>query len=123
MAKIHNGLIKNKLLDIESLYQKMKAEEDHFRHDTEQLLYTPIYEFMDLQPMVASFEYRVTGGKAGQAVVLKPESFEPFFKSLKLKNGFSMVILELQTLNDQMEQLKAKCEGLVATIDAEIKAG
>lgn len=123
MAKIRNPQIKNQLLDIESLYQKMKAEEDHFRYDTEQLLYTPVYEFMDLQPIVASYTYRVTGGKAGAAVVLKPESFKPFFNSLKLKNGFTMAILELETLNEQMEQLKAKCEGLVAMIDAEVKAG
>lgn len=123
LAKIGNARIKNQLLEIEAGYLQMKSEEEHFRYDTEQLIFTPIYEFMDLQPLVGSYEYRVSGGKSGKPVVLAPERFEPYFKSLKLKNGFSMAILELGTLNGQMEQLKAQCQALVAAIDTDIAAG
>ena len=123
LAKIGNPRIKNQLLDIEALYTQMKSEEDHFRYDTEKLIYEPIYSFMDLQPLVASYEYRVTGGASGLDAILRPEAFDAYFKSVMLKNGFTMTILEFQTMNAQMQELKAKCQDLVAIIDEDIKAG
>lgn len=55
LAIISNHQIKNQLLDIEALYIKMKSEEDHYRFDTEKLIYEPLYEMMDLHPLVQNF--------------------------------------------------------------------
>lgn len=120
LALISNEFIKNKLLDIESLYKKMKSEEDHFRFDTEKLIYEPLYELMDLQQLVSNFEYVISGGKSGQRVVLNAAFFEDYLKSQKLKNGFSMTILEFGTMNVQMRLMKQMSEELIASIDTEI---
>lgn len=62
LALISNEAIKTRLMDLESLYKKMKSEEDHFRFDTEKLIYEPLYELMDLNQLVNNFAYRTSGG-------------------------------------------------------------
>jgi len=120
LALISNESIKNRLLDIESLYKKMKSEEDHFRFDTEKLIYEPLYELMDLQQLVNNFEYRVSGGKSGKDIILTAAYFEDYLNSQKLKNGFAMTILEFGTMNEQMRMMKQMSEELIATIDSDI---
>ncbi len=120
LAIISNTQIKNRLLDIESLYIKMKSEEDHYRFDTEKLIYEPLYGMMDLDPMVQNFTFRVSKGQAGKNTVLDKQYFDEYFKSTRLKNGFVMTILELDTMNGQMRELKAQSEQLIADIDAEM---
>lgn len=120
LALISNEAIKKKLLDIESLYKKMKSEEDHFRFDTETLIYEPLYELMDLNPLVNNFEYRVTDGKSGTDMPLTAESFSEYLKSTKLKNGFVMTVLEFNTMNGQMREMKRMTEELVTLIGAEL---
>jgi len=120
LGLISSESIKSKLLDIESLYKKMKSEEDHFRFDTEKLIYEPLYELMDLQQLVSNFEYVASGGKSGQQVILNAAFFEDYLNSQKLKNGFSMTILEFGTMNDQMRLMKKMSQELVASIDTEI---
>src|SRR5690606_26536422 len=94
LALISNDSIKNLLLDIEKQYKKLKAEEDHFRFDTETLLYIPLYNTMDLNPLVNNFEYRVTNGQLGKNTPLSKEKFDEFIKNEKLKNGFVMSVME-----------------------------
>lgn len=120
LALISNEAIKKKLLDIESLYKKMKSEEDHFRFDTETLIYEPLYELMDLNPLVNNFEYRVTDGKSGTDMPLTAENFSEYLKSTKLKNGFVMTVLEFNTMNGQMREMKRMTEELVTLIGAEL---
>jgi hypothetical protein len=108
-------------LDIEALYRKMKSEEDHYRFDTEKLIYEPLYETMDLNPMVQNFVFRESNGQAGKDVVLTKQYFDSFLKNIKLKNGFVMTILELETMNGQMRQLRVQSEALIAYIDEEKK--
>jgi len=120
LALISNESIKNKLLDIESLYKKMKSEEDHFRFDTEKLIYEPLYELMDLEQIVNNFEYGISGGQSGKAVILNAAFFEEYLKSQKLKNGFSMTILEFGTMNEQMKMMKQLSTELIQSIDSEI---
>nr|MBP6310523.1 hypothetical protein [Arenimonas sp.] len=122
LATISNVKIKNQLLNIDALYKKMKSEEDHYRFDTEKLIYEPLYEMMDLNPLVQNFAFQESKGQAGKDVVLTSEYFVPYFKSTKLKNGFVMTILELETMNGQMQQLKDQSEALIVSIDEEIKA-
>lgn len=120
LALISNEAIKTALLDIELLYMIMKSEEDHYRFDTETALYKPLYEMMDLLPMVASYEYHVTGGSSGENVDLSGAYFSDFLKNTTVKNGFVMTVLELGKLNQQMREIKRRTEGLVELIDAEI---
>ncbi len=120
LALITNESIKTRLLDLESLYKKMKSEEDHFRFDTEKLIYEPLYALMDLDQLVNNFEYRASGGESGKEVVLNAAFFEDYLKSQKLKNGFSMTILEFGTINEQMRMMKQMSEELITSIDAEI---
>jgi len=119
LALLSNEAIKKKLLDIESLYKKMKSEEDHFRFDTETLIYQPLYELMDLNPLVNNFEYRVSDGKSGKDMPLSAEYFSEYLKNTKLKNGFVMTVLEFNTMNGQMREMKRMTEELVSLINVE----
>jgi hypothetical protein len=121
MDVISNSRIKNQLLDIESLYKKMKSEEDHFRYDTEKLLYEPIYATTDLNPVVDNYAFHASQGQAGRDVVLTSTDFAESMKSRLLKNGFVMTILELDTMNGQMTELKTRSQALIARIDQEMK--
>jgi hypothetical protein len=120
LALISNEAIKTGLMDLESLYKKMKSEEDHFRFDTEKLIYEPLYELMDLQKLVSNFAYVASGGSAGNKVTLDATYFADYLESLKLKNGFAMTILEFGTMNEQMRMMKQMSEELIASIDQEI---
>lgn len=120
-ALLSNDSIKHGLLDIESQYKKLKAEEDHFRFDSETLLYHPLYETMDLEPMTADYAYRVSNGQAGRKGTLSAQAFEPLLANRKLKNGFSMTILEFDTMNGQMRQMRDLSHKLVRAIDDEMK--
>jgi hypothetical protein len=119
-ALLSNDRIKHGLLDLESQYKKMKGEEDHFRFDAETLLYLPLYESMDLNPVVLEAAYRATEGQAGMNGLLTPESFEGYLKNRMLKNGFVMTILEFQTMNEQMREMKLLSQTLMDEIDMEM---
>ncbi len=85
---ISNDSIKSLLLDIDSLYKKMKSEEDHYRFDTEERIYKPLYNTMDLIPMIRNFEYRVTYGAVGTFKPLRADYFDGFLTDGRIKNGF-----------------------------------
>ena len=70
--------------------------------------------------MVQNYVFQESKGQAGKDVVLTSDYFAPYFKSTKLKNGFVMTILELETMNGQMQALKAQSEALIVSIDQEI---
>ena len=121
LALISNDAIKKSLFDIESIYKKMKSEEDHYRFDTEKLLYEPLYELMDLNPMVSNFEFHASNGQSGKDVSLSAEYFADFLKSTKVKNGFVMTVLEFGIMNTQMREMKGMTENLIVLIDEEIE--
>lgn len=121
LALISNDSIKNMLQDIESLYKVMKAEEDHFRYDTEILLYEPLYSLMDLNPLVKNYAYRLSNGQAGENLELSKKQFEAFLKNTKIKNGFVMAVLEFTTLNEKFEEMKNISKKLIEAIDNELK--
>ena len=120
LALISNQSIKTGLMDLESLYKTMKSEEDHFRYDTEKLIYEPLYELMDLRQIVGNFEYVSSGGLSGREIPLDAVFFEDYLQSQKLKNGFSMTILEFGVMNAQMTTMKVMSEELIAAIGEEI---
>ncbi|MEZ5463521.1 DUF6090 family protein [Dokdonella sp.] len=120
-ALLSNDRIKHGLLDLESQYLKMKGEEDHFRFDAETLLYNPLYESMDLTPIVMDFAYRVSNGQAGRDGMLSEQTFADYLQNRKLKNGFVMTALEFETMNEQMREMKRLSQSLMDEIDAELQ--
>lgn len=120
LALISNENIKKRLLDIELLYKKYKAEEDHFRFDTENNLYKPIYATMDLNPMINNGEYYFSQGQSGKHMPFADDFFVGFLKNKNVKNGFVLTVLEFTTLNEQMQNLINESEKLIKAIDTEL---
>ncbi len=120
LSLISNDSIKNHLLNIESLYKKMKSEEDHFRFDTETLIFKPLYALLDLNPIVNNYAYFASNGKAGKDQILTESYFKAYMKSKELKNGFIMSVLEFGTMNYQMREMKRMSKELIGLIDREI---
>lgn len=114
-ALLSSDRVKHGLLDLESQYMKMKGEEDHFRFDAETLLYHPLYESMDLNPIVMDYAWRASNG------LLSAPMFADYLRNRKLKNGFVMTILEFETMNEQMREMKRLSQALMDDIDAEMK--
>lgn len=117
---ISNDTIKTLLQNIESKNKVMKAEEDHFRFDSETLLYMPVYELMDLNPMVQNFTYRVTDGQMGENRELTQAFFADYFQDNMIKNGFVMTVLEFSTINEMFLEIKQMSEELIQIIDREL---
>lgn len=122
-ASLKNQDIKTQLLDIEALYMKMKSEEDHYRFDSETALYRPIYNVMDTEAMTADFAWHASGDQEGRAEAVTAATFEPLLRSRTIKNGFVMTVLEYGTMNEQMREMRQRCQALIAVIDAEIQLG
>lgn len=120
-ALLTNPGIKDGLLDIEAMYRKLKGEEDHFRFDSETLLYKPLYATTDVDPMMQDYSFRMSHGQSGRADALRPEDFTPLLENLEAKNGFWMAILEFGTMNEQMAVMRDRSRELLAEIDAELK--
>ena len=121
LAMLTNESIKNSLLDIELLYKKMKYEEDHFRFDTENNLYVPIYANVDLNPMIKNVEFYLSKGQSGTETILSIDYYDEFLKNTNIKNGFVLTVLEFTTLNNQMQGMIKESEKLIDAIDLETK--
>lgn len=120
-ALLSNPAIKDGLLDIEAMYRKLKGEEDHFRFDSETLLYRPLYATTNLGPMLEDYTYRMSKGQAGRADALQPADFAPVLSNLEARNGFWMTVLEFDSMNGQMRLMRDRSRQLLADIDAELK--
>ena len=113
LALLTNDSVKTTLLVLESLYKQTKAEEDHFRFDSEELIYKPAYEMMDLEPLLKQH--------MGAEVVMDRKTYDAFFSDFRTKNGFLMVLIEFSTMNGQLKEIRTISEGLIALIDREIE--
>lgn len=120
-ALISNPRIKDGLLDVEAMYRKLKGEEDHFRFDSETLLYKPLYVTTDVDPMMQDYGFRMSHGQQGRPDALRSADFAPLLGNLEAKNGFWMAILEFGKMNEQMAAMRARSQTLLAEIDAELK--
>ncbi len=120
LAIISNDTIKNQLLNLESLYKKLKSEEEHFRYDAEVLLYEPSYGILDLNPIVKNYTYQMSQGQAGENIDPPRANFEALLKDLKHKNGFVMAVYEFSVMNQQLTAMKTTCGELIKIIDREM---
>lgn len=123
LAIISNDSIKNGLLNLETLYKKLKYEEEHFRYDTEIMMYEPSYREQDINANIVSYTYKMSGGKAGKLGRFPKASFDATLADLTQKNGFAMATYELSFMNGQLENMKAMCEQLIGFIEKEAGRG
>ncbi|MEQ8927961.1 MAG: DUF6090 family protein [Fulvivirga sp.] len=112
LGLISNDTIKTQLLNLESMFMETKGEEDHFRFDSEEIIYKPLYNLVDLHPSLRKY--------GGEDVELNYEMYKNYFADIRVKNGFLMVILELSKMNGQLAQMKEVSQQLIKTIDLEI---
>ena len=120
LAIISNDSIKDTFLNMETLYKVMKDQEEHFRFDSELLLYEPNYSQVDLNPVVKNYTYIVTNGAAGEKKELPTHQYDEMLKDLKQKNGFVMAVYEFSAMNRQLNEMKTMCKELIRLIDKEI---
>ena len=120
LAIISNDSIKNGLLNLETLYKKLKYEEEHFRYDSEVMLYEPAYGIIDINSQVKNFMYQITNGKQGEDVKLSMIDFTTLLKNRKHKNGFAMATYEFPFMNSQLEGMKTLCKKIITFIDKEL---
>ena len=119
LALISNDSIKNNLLNLDALYKELKGEEEHFRFDSELLLYEPSFKIIDLNPVTKKFTYVVSNGQAGENVELPRANFEDILKDMKHKNGFVMAVYEFTVMNGQLSKMKSMSKKLIELIDKE----
>lgn len=121
LATISNDSIKNGLLNIDALYKELKGEEEHYRFDTEVLLYEPSFSTLDLNPLTKKYMYDVSNGQVGENAEIPRENFEILLKDTKHKNGFVMAVYEFTIMNGQLERMKDMSEKLIELIVKELK--
>mgnify|MGYP000495333974 CR=1 FL=1 len=123
LAIISNDSIKNALLNMQTMYKKIKYNEDHFRYDAEVTLYEPSYNMIDIYPLSKNYFYQITNGNMGENVKMKKEDFELMLTDLKQKNGFAFAVLEFTTMNLGFQEMKTKSKELITLIDKELNKG
>ena len=120
LATISNDSIKNDLLNLDALYKELKGEEEHYRFDTEVLLYEPSFSALDINPLTKKYMYDASNGQAGENVKLPRKNFETLLKDIKHKNGFVMAVYEFTVMNGQLATMKNMSEKLIQLIDNEL---
>jgi hypothetical protein len=114
--------IKNALMDLDLLYEKMKGDEDHMRFDFEGYVYAPFFDAVDIEPMSENFAYRMTQGQAGAELPLSRTDVETLLRDVRFKNGFTLVVYMMRAINGRFADMRAIAVGLVETIDRELEA-
>ena len=120
LALLANDSIKNNLLNLDALYKELKGEEEHFRFDSEELLYEPSFRILDLNPITKKYIYDASNGQAGEDSELPKANFETILKDLKHKNGFVMAGYEFTVMNGQLAAMLDLSEQLITLIDKEL---
>ncbi len=118
---ISNDSIKNGLLNLQALYNKLKNEEDHFRYDMEELMYTPAYEMLKMNDLIKNFTYQVSNGQDGENISLSRTNYENLLKNLKHENGFVMAIYEHTKMNAHFNEMNELCSSLIKLINEELE--
>jgi hypothetical protein len=120
LSLITNDSIKNGLLNLETLYKKLKYEEEHFRYDSEVMLYEPSYGMLDIHALIQNYTYQLTNGQEGVHLELPKTNYDALLKDLKQKNGFAMASFEFTFMNAQLEEMKVMCKKIISSIDQEL---
>ncbi len=122
LSLISNQEIKNVLLELEKVYKVTKDEEEHFRFDSEELLYKPYFEKIDCYPLVENFKYQISQGQIGKNIPISKIEINKMLKDLTQKNGFVMAAFEFDALRTQFQNMKNICNDAISLIDEEINS-
>lgn len=112
LSFIESDSIKNNLFELESQYKQLKAEEDHWRFDSEELVFKPAYNTLDFQLILRDH--------GGEHDVLSREVFKEFFASRKIKNGYAMATVEFGIMNGMLRKMKKIINELIGLIDRDL---
>ena len=115
--------IKNGLMDLELLYEKMKGDEDHMRFDFEGYVYAPFFDAVDVEAMSENYAFALSGGQAGSEPPLSRRDIEILLQDHRLKNGFTLVVYMMRVLNSRFVEMRAIAVEIVGQIDRELAAG
>lgn len=113
--------IKNALMDLDLLYEKMKGDEDHMRFDFEGYVYEPFFDAVDIEPMSENYAYVATRGQAGSQPPLERAAIETLLQDIRFKNGFTLVVYMMRAINSRFVEMRAIAVGLVESIDRELE--
>ncbi len=113
LSYITNDSIKTMLFELESTYKQLKAEEDHWRFDSEELIFKTAYNDIDFHLTLRDHW--------GEKVILSREVFKDFFANKKAKNGYVMAVVEFKMMNSHLRKMTSIIEELMELIDKEIK--
>jgi hypothetical protein len=121
LGVISSQEIKNALMDLDLLYEKMKGDEDHMRFDFEGYVYAPFFDAVDIEPMSENFAYVMTQGQAGTEVPLSRADIETLLKDIRFKNGFTLVVYMMRAINGQFAAMREIAVDLISQIDRELE--
>lgn len=120
LALISNDSIKNGLLDLQSLYNKLKNVELHVRFDSETMLYEPSYSELDLNAWFNIGLFSDSIGPSYNNRSLLKADIESVLKDRKQKNGFAMTRMQFINMNWRFNTMKAQCNKIIGMIDREL---
>lgn len=120
LGLISSQEIKNALMDLDLLYEKMKGDEDHMRFDFEGYVYAPFFDAVDIEPMSENYAYVVTQGQAGSQQPLSRQDIETLLQDVRFKNGFTLVVYMMRAINVRFAEMRAIAVDLVDKIDREL---
>lgn len=106
LSNTKSDSIKTLLFELESTCKQLKAEEDHWPFDSEELVFKPAYADLDMQLILR--DYRA------EPDLLFNTVFKDFFADRKIKNGYVMATVEFGTMNGFLETMKTHIEELCA---------
>ena len=112
--------IKNSLMDLDLLYEKMKGDEDHMRFDFEGYVYAPFFEAVDVEAMSMNYLYMASQGQAGAELPLSRDDAETLLADIRFKNGFTLVVYMMHAINSRFVEMRAIAVDLVEQIDGEL---
>lgn len=120
LGLISSQEIKNGLMDLDLLYEKMKGDEDHMRFDFEGYVYAPFFDAVDIEPMSENYAYTVTQGQAGSQPQISRDDVNVLLGDIRLKNGFTLVVYMMRVINDRFAEMRSIAVDLVEQIDREL---
>lgn len=123
LTVISNDSIKNGLLNLDLIYKKITTDREHLKHDYEEYLYKPFFEYVDLDPLAQSFAYYANNGQFDDQLVLSNEELNGLLKNNIFKNGFVLSIFTNSIILGDYQRMKKLNMELVALIDKEITKG
>lgn len=122
LSIISNDSIKNGLLNLDLINKKITSDREHLKHDYEEYLYKPFFEYVDLDPLAQSFSYYVNNGEFNEKLILSREELNGLLANKVFKNGFVLSIFTNTIILGDYQRMKKLNRELVALIDKEIAA-